>query len=80
MPCINVNAKCWIEFYYGKIRKKAGGASNVKESNPFLAVLGLTPFVSQSIGATDHPRNIILFGWDGRSGARERMSQSPGAA
>jgi len=30
-----------------------------------LAILSLTPVVSQTIGESEHARNIILFGWDG---------------
>jgi hypothetical protein len=37
----------------------------LKRAMLVLAVLSLTPVVSPMIGASDRPRNIILFGWDG---------------
>lgn len=42
-----------------------------------LAILSLTPVVSPTIGASDRPRNIILFGWDGaqRDHVKECLSR-----
>jgi hypothetical protein len=37
----------------------------LKKTILVLIILSLTPFISPSIEAADHPRNIILFGWDG---------------
>jgi len=37
----------------------------LKRATLVLAILSLTIIVSPSIGASDHPQNIILFGWDG---------------
>ena len=37
----------------------------LKRATLVLAILSLTPVASPSNGASDRPRNIILFGWDG---------------
>ena len=37
----------------------------IKKATLVLAILCLMPTISLTIGATDSPRNIILFGWDG---------------
>jgi len=37
----------------------------IKRATYVLAILSLMLVVSPSIGASDRPRNIILFGWDG---------------
>ena len=37
----------------------------LKRATFVLAILSLTQFISPLSGATDHPQNIILFGWDG---------------
>jgi hypothetical protein len=47
---------------YGKGRQEY---AMLKRAILVLSILSLTPFVSLSIGASEHPRNIILFGWDG---------------
>jgi hypothetical protein len=48
-----------------------------KKAILFLAILGLMPAVSRSIGASARPQNIILFGWDGaqRDHVKESLSR-----
>jgi hypothetical protein len=41
-----------------------------------LTILSLTPFISLSIGLSERPQNIILFGWDGAQ--RDHVTASLG--
>jgi len=45
----------------------------LKRATLVLVILSLTVFVSPSFGASEHPRNIILFGWDGAQ--RQHMKE-----
>jgi len=49
----------------------------LKRAPLVLVILSLIPVVSPTIGASDHPQNIILFGWDGaqRDHVKECLSR-----
>ena len=49
----------------------------LKRATLVLAIMSLVPVVSPAIGASDRPRDIILFGWDGvqRDHVKECLSR-----
>jgi hypothetical protein len=49
----------------------------LKRATLVLAIMSLVPVVSPTIGASDRPRDIILFGWDGvqRDHVKECLSR-----